>query len=382
MTVVRPRFHSVAVRFHQHPRFAVLGAGHGGHALAGYLGLMGYPVRLYTHTPAKAEAVARAGGIRLEGAVEGFGPVEVSLDLAEVLSNADVILETHPAHLHRAVAQACAPWLHDGQVVVLNPGRTGGALEFSRTLQEQGAAPVLVAESQTFLFASRMLEPGRARIFGVKKSVPLAALPALHTPRVLGLLHHALPQFVPAVSVLETSLANMGSIFHPALTLLNAGRIEDTGGDYEFYHGGATPGVGRVLERLDAERLAVAAALDVQVPSARQWLQEVYGASGDNLQGAIQNNRAYAGIRAPGSLDHRYLEEDIPASLVPLASLGRHVGVQTLAMDSLIDLASVIHGTDYRASGRTVAKLGLDGLSPEQIRRLVMEGRTENEAIS
>jgi len=370
------------VRSRPRPRFAVLGAGHGGHALAGYLGLLGYPVRLYTHTPAKAEAISQRGGIRLEGAVEGFGPVEASLDLAEVLGGADIVMDTHPAHLHRQMAQEYAPWLEDGQVLVLNPGRTGGALEVARVLEERAAARVLVAEAQTFLFASRMLEPGRARVFGMKRSVSLAALPAVLTPRVLALLRHALPQFTGAESVLETSLYNIGGIFHPTLTLLNAGRIEDTGGDYEFYHGGATPGVGRVLEQLDQERVAVAAALGVTVPSAREWLWEVYGAAGGDLQDAIRKNVAYAGIKAPGTLDHRYLEEDIPASLVPMASLGQYLGVPTPGMDSMIALASIIHSTDYRASGRTVARLGLEGLSPDEIRRLVLEGRTVREAIS
>lgn len=370
------------VRSRLRPRFAVLGAGHGGHALAGYLGLLGYPVRLYTHTPAKAEAISRQGGILLEGAVEGFGRVRVSLDLAEALRGADVVMDTHPAHLHRQMAQQYAPLLKDGQAVVLNPGRTGGALEVARVMEEQGAAGVMVAEAQTFLFASRMLEPGRARVFGVKRSVPLAALPAVLTPRVLALLRHALPQFTAAGSVLETSLHNIGGIFHPTLTLLNAGRIESTGGDYQFYHDGATPAVGRVLEQLDQERLAVAAALGVPVPSAREWLWEVYGAAGISLQDAIQKNATYAGIKAPGTLDHRYLEEDVPASLVPMSSLGRYLGIPTPGMDSMITLASVIHRTDYRAAGRTVARLGLEGLGPDQIRQLVLEGRTVREAIS
>ncbi len=374
ITAIRPRLR---------PRFAVLGAGHGGHALAGYLGLLGCPVSIYTHTPAKAEAITAAGGIWLEGAVEGFGPVELaSLDLAAVLENADVVLETHPAHLHREVAEACAPWLRPGQVVVLNPGRTGGALEFSHVLTERGVVGVTVAETQTFPFASRMLEPGRGRVFGIKREVPLAALPARQTPRVMALLRYAMPWLTAADSVLETSLGNIGGVFHPTLTLLNAGRIEDTQGNFEFYHAGATPGVGRVLEQLDHERLGVAGALGVAVPSARRWLEAAYGARGDDLRGAILQNRSYAGIRAPESLEHRYLEEDIPASLVPLAGLGQHLGVPTPIMDSLIDLASVIHQRDYRREGRTVARLGLAGLGPAEIRHLALEGGTEREAIS
>lgn len=371
------------IRQRQRPRFAVLGAGHGGHALAGYLGLLGYPVTIYTHTQAKADAITDAGGIQLEGAVEGFGPVELaSLDLAAVLDGADVVLETHPAHLHRQVAAACAPWLRPGQVVVLNPGRTGGALEFSHTIAELGDRGIIVAETQTFPFASRMLAPGHGHVFGIKRAVPIAALPARLTPRVLALLHGAMPWLTAAGSVLETSLANIGGVFHPTLTLLNAGRIEDTQGNFEFYHAGATPGVGRVLEQLDQERLGVAAALGVTVPSAQRWLAEAYGVGGEDLRDAILRNRSYAGIRAPETLEHRYIEEDIPAGLVPLASLGHHLGVETPVMDSLIDLASVIHQRDYRREGRTVARLGLAGLGPDDIQRLALEGGAESAAIS
>lgn len=371
------------IRRRLRPRFAILGAGHGGHALAGYLGLLGYPVRVYTHTPAKAEAINFAGGIWLEGAVEGFGHIErASLDLADVLDGADIILETHPAHLHRQVAVACRPLLREGQVVVLNPGRTGGALEFANVLEEGDVSGILLGEAQTFPFASRMVEPGRGRIFGIKRSVPLAALPARLTRRLLGQVHRAMPWFTPAANVLETSLANIGAVFHPTLTLLNAGRIEDTQGSFEFYHQGATPGVGRVLEQLDQERLEVAAALGTRVPSAQTWLGDAYGARGRDLRETILENESYAGIQAPSTLAHRYLDEDVPASLVPLASLGKHLGVLTPVMDGLINLASVIRGTDYRRQGRTVERLGLQGLGAREIQQLVMEGRASREAIS
>jgi opine dehydrogenase len=126
-----------------------------------------------------------------------------------------------PASARKDVARL-ATRLRSGQVVVLNPGRTGGALEFRHILNQMGCAgDVMVAETGTFLFASRSTGPAQARISRRKNAIPLAALPATHTNQVLERAHDALPQFIPAVNVLHTGLDNMGAVFHPALTLLS-----------------------------------------------------------------------------------------------------------------------------------------------------------------
>jgi len=61
-------------------------------------------------------------------------------------------------------------------------------------------------------------------------------------------------------------------------------------------------------------------------------------------------------------------------SLVPMADLGRHFGVRTPVMDSLITLASTLHGKGYWVSGRTMERLGLEGWSVEQISHYVNGG--------
>ncbi len=43
------------------------------------------------------------------------------------------------------------------------------------------------------------------------------------------------PVMTAARNVLQTSLQNGNPIIHPAITLLNAARIERTGGDFLFY---------------------------------------------------------------------------------------------------------------------------------------------------
>jgi len=360
------------------PIFAVLGAGHGGKAMAADLAVRGFQVRLFNRTYERVDMIKRRGGIELE-TEQGerlFGPIQtVTSDISEALDGADVIMVVVPATAHRNMATLCTPHLRDGQIVVLNPGRTCGAMEFRQVLRERGCkAKVVVAEAQTFIFASRSMGPVQAKIFRTKNAVPLAALPATDTPKVLTALRLAYPQFIPAKNVLHTSLDNMGAVFHPALTILNSARIEDTGGNFEFYHEGVTPTVARVLEVVDRERVTVAAALGIRTITALEWLQQAYAATGENLYEAIRANPGYSGVKAPRSLAHRYIFEDVPMSLVPIASLGEQFGVSTRAIDALINLASILHRTDYRRRGRTLDKLGLEGLSVSEITQYVEEG--------
>lgn len=354
--------------------YAVVGAGNGGLAVAGVLGTQGFPVCLYNKTDEHLQGVRWHGGVKLEGVVSGFGAVTIATSsMEEALAFADVIMVVTPATAHRPLALKMAPYLRDGQIVILNPGRTGGALEFRGILTEQKCqALVVVAETQTFLYASRAITRSEAHVFKVKNSVPLATLPAHWIPGVLAVVNQAFPSFVAGGTVLSTSLDNIGAVFHPALTILNAGWIEGTGGRFEYYLDGITPSVAKVLESIDAERRSVASALGVHCVSAREWLYLSYDSPGASLYEAIQNTSGYRGIQAPSTIAHRYISEDVPMSLVPMASLGKKFAVPTPSIDMVIQLASLLHGRDYRAEGRTVEKLGLAELTVKQIRQWVV----------
>jgi opine dehydrogenase len=362
-------------------QITVIGAGHGGRAMAADLAVRGYAVRLFNRNYNHIEEIAARGGIEvmLEDGTQVFGRIRViTSDIARALDGADLIMVVVPASGHREIALTTAPHLHDGQIVVLNPGRTGGALEFEYTLREaECEADLIVAEAETFIFASRSVGPAQSHIFRRKNTVPLAALPATHTSDVLDLLQEVYPQFIAAPNVLYTSLNNMGAVFHPALALLNAGWIEATGGDFEFYVDGVTPSTARILDRLDRERVTVATAMGIQAESACGWLARAYSAYGETLYDAMHDNPGYKGIKAPSKLRHRYIFEDVPFSLVPIAELGRRFGVDVWGMEAMIQVACVIDGTDYRHRGRTLDKMGLVGLSVEEITRLVDTGTTE-----
>lgn len=349
--------------------------------MAADLAARGYPVSLYNRTLQNIAPIQARGGIELdlEDQEQVFGPLKVVSDQIErVVADAKVLMVVVPASGHADVAQTCAPVLQDGQIVVLNPGRTGGALEFRRVISECGCtADVIVAEAETLLFASRAMGPAEARIFRRKNTIPLAALPATRTGEVLDILGDVYPQFVAAPNVLHTSLNNMGAVFHPVLALLNAGWIERTQGTFQFYMDGVTASTARMLEEVDRERVTVAASLGIRVQTALEWLASAYSATGTNLDQAMHDNPGYAGIQAPRTLRHRYIFEDVPYSLVPIAALGKRFGVNVWAIDAMIQIANVIHGTDFYHHGRTLDRIGLTGLGIREITNLVMHGSTK-----
>jgi opine dehydrogenase len=363
-------------RVERKPTFAVLGAGHGGLAMAGHLALMGFPTRLWNRSPERIEQVVDRGGIDIEGVIEGFGELELATkDIKSAIKGAHVIMVVIPATGHRQVALECAPHLTVDQTVLLNPGRTFGALEFMQVLREEEVRRMpTVAEAQTFIYVSRHTDFARARIMQIKSSVPLAAIPAHKTPNVLDVVRTAFPEFVAATNVLETSLDNIGAIFHPTLTLLNASRIESTHGDFEYYLEGVSPSTAKILESADSERIALGTALGVHVHTAREWLYLAYASAGKTLFDAIQGTPGYKGVRAPSTLTHRYILEDVPMSIVPMASVGKMLGVRTPTLTSLVHLASSIHSRDFLSEGRTVDRLGLSGLSVKEIRMLALTG--------
>jgi opine dehydrogenase len=353
---------------------AVLGAGHGGTALAGMLARRGHRVALWNRSPERLDAVRNGGRIHLT--LPGGANAEVSIaratsGIAVALAAAEVVLVAVPASGHVDVAQSAAPHLRDGQTVLLLPGRTGGALEFRRVLREAGCgARILLAEANTFPIAARSTGPARAVVFAEKSELLAAALPSARNGELLEACRPILPMIAPCRSVLQTGLANVGAIIHPAITLGNADRIR-RGDRFDFYTDGVTPSVAATLEAADAERLRIARAFGLAVDSLVNWIGTVYGHHANTVQEAVAGNPAYRGLTAPTTLEHRYLLEDVPTGLIPLLELGRAAGMRLPTLSGLVDAARAVLGGVRWQRPRTLAALGLSGMTPDAIRAFV-----------
>jgi opine dehydrogenase len=355
-------------------RVTVIGGGNGALAFAAYFGLRGLPVRLWEFPDFRKnlDAIYREGRLVASGTIQGEAPVECHEDLGVALRNATIIMVVVPASAHLAVAEQLAPLVRESMTVVLNPGRTGGALEVAAVLRRHGvSAPV--AETQTLLFACRRRGEREIHIGGIKALLRVGIFPAVRTGEVAGRLTGLCASFRPVPNVLTTGLGNIGAMFHPASALLNIGLIE-SGKPYDYYPETMSPTVAKVIERADAERMAIARALGADVFSAVSWLAESYQLPEAPLHEMLQGNPAYRGIAGPTNVNVRYITEDVPTGLVPMEALGRLAGVPTPTISALIDVARAVTDLDFRATGRTLERLGLAGLSGAELAKFVERG--------
>ena len=354
-------------------RVAVLGAGNGGVASAFDFAQHGHEVSLYASPEfgANVVAVAKAGGITALGDLEGFAPIRYAgHDAAEAMAGAELVVLVGPAYSTEPLAAVAGAHLTDGMAVLICPGSCAGAIAFKRAAGlELDDQRYIVGETSTLPYAVRVTEPGVVNVFlKLTTGVYLAALPRAATERLYELVREVWPAVEMAEGVFQTTLQNGNPVIHPAVTLLNAGLLERTGGDFLFYEEGVTESVGRLIEAVDQERLAIAAALSVTILSepalgVRQgYMRE------ENYSTGYSTAPGFLGIAAQSQLDHRYLTEDVGYSLVFLTDLAARLGVATPVMDAVITIASVVLARDFRGEGkRTVSTLGLDGMSGEEL---------------
>jgi opine dehydrogenase len=358
-------------------KVAVLGSGNGGCAVAFDCAQHGHAVSLFDFAefPDSVRAIRERGGIDSEGELSGFAPMaQAGHDIGETLDGAEVIFVVGPAYSTRAFAKACKPFLRKGQIVIVCPGSCAGSIEFK---SEAGLplrdTSISVAEMHTLPYAVRLVEPGRIKIFlKLKAGVFLAAVPASMTNGVLDKLRDIFPALSAAKNILQTSLQNGNPIIHPAVSLLNTALIERTRGDFFFYEEGVTPAVGRLIRRIDEERIALGKALGVDVIASPQigcmqgyMTEATYDTGYSTAPG-------FKGIKAQVALDYRYFQEDVGYGLVFLLRLAEQVGVKTPCIASVITLVSAIMQRDYLAEApRTPESLGLSGYTAEQLTELL-----------
>lgn len=356
---------------------AVLGSGNGGCAVAFDCAAHGHQVRLFDfeNFPASIQAVKENGGIHCEGVLAGFQPVVYAgHDIDKTLDGADIIYAVGPAYSTEPFAEACKPYLKAGQVVIVNPSSCGGSIEFKNgaglDLRDRN---IVVAETSTLPYAVRLLEPGKIRIFNkLKGGLFLAAVPAEKTESVIAQVRDVYPAMSAAKNILQTSLQNGNPVIHPAITLMNVALIERTQGDFDFYHQGVTPAVGRLVEAVDRERIAIGEKLGIEVlPDPELGVIQGYMTEATYDKG-FNTAPGFAGVKAQSKLDYRYFNEDVGYGLVFLERLGDQIGVATPIMSAIIELVSLLMDRDYVGeSRRTPETLGLANHTAEELEALL-----------
>jgi opine dehydrogenase len=358
-------------------KVSILGAGAGGAAAVAELMLAGHEVTLWNRSTDTLAAFHASGGVAYEGVLgEGMVvPKLITSDIGAAIRGADVAVVALPTFSHAPVARSLAEagWPAD-RPVVLNPGHTGGALEFAHAYRGVRADLPPIAEFSTLTYVARKYRPDRVTVTGRAKHVRAAAFAG--GGAALDVACRLFPGASPVADVLAADLSNANLVLHPPGAVLGAAWVEAMRGEFTFYVQAMTPGVARVMRQLDDERLAVALAFGHRLPNLIGEMQSIGTVEAavtdlDDFVAAIAGGEANKRIRAPDSLQHRYYREDFGHGLLPFIEMAAIAGVATPVAEALLTLAQALVGTDYRKGGRTAAAMGIAGMSKSELLHFV-----------
>jgi len=362
-------------------RITVAGAGKGGPSMAAHLMSLGLEVTLY-ELPGFAHKLApfvKRGGIRCSGEVKGFFKPQMTTDARAAAADADVVMVAAMAMGHDAMVRNLLPRMKDGAVIAFNTGYYA-CLRFwpkVRRLKRR----VILAETDILPYLCLRTGPASVRIDGIKTELGVAAIPSADTPDAVAALKKTkLLRFFPRAHSLAVSLSSMNLLFHAPIVLLNLAASENTHGNYVFYRDGVSPGVGKVIQAMDDERIAVGRALGVELTdcvAVTRRLYAKYKVRGRTIDQCLRTNLAYAKdvFAMPSVREFAVFHQDLTFGLPPIVELGRLLKVPTPTFRMIVDLSNLVCGTDYMKQGLNLRKLGIAGMTRARLLRYLQTGR-------
>lgn len=373
-------------------RVTVLGAGNAGHAIAFDMTLnKGCEVMLFEHPKfAKTlDGIKQRGGIeavpelkteagKSKAAMSGFIKIAgLTTDPKEAMDFADIVMMMVPAFGQETIFELVLPHLRDGQTFVLMPGNFGSLIFRQMMRKAKINKQVTFVEATSIPYAVRIIGPGTIYMLGVKTAFSAGALPSKEIGNAIKKLNTALTlKIIPLANVLEAGMSNANMIIHVPTSTLNMGLAESTGGKGQFYRDGISPTVAKVLEKMDQERLAVGQAFGLKLMSFVEIANKFYDLNVKSIRQFVVETPYHNNVPDdfPKGPKDRYITEDCPAELVPVSALGRLAGTPCPTMEAIITIDNVYNDADYFTEGRSLEKMGLTGMSVQEIMAFAENG--------
>ena len=355
----------------------ILGGGPDARALAALCLSEGAQVTLFSAYGAELDPIRKAGSvtIRGEGPVgsyqvdqEGIPSIRLTAELDAAVSGADVIFVTGPVLKQRTYSMVLAGHLRDGQVLVLVPGRSLGAIEMAWYLRVGGeTASVAIVELQNVPFWVR--SEGTVLHLSQPLSLSAAALPRPQTG-VLKALQRFFPALQPVQCVIRCSFGEASGLVEAASLMCggpgfpDGGTVLPTGAEplteRNVFRKLIGPRHRQLIEQLAEERRSVAARWGVRdLPDTQTWIEQYAGSEvGARARPLPDEAQAQAMIRCA-----------VIGSLVPLTSAARLAGVAVPATQAMIQIARASLGGDLLNAGRRLEAIGIAAGNLDEARR-------------
>ena len=352
---------------------AIVGAGAVARAYAALLARDGHAVALWSPTGAGTRDLpstngrigpwpeARAVTLVYTGAISGSAVVAALADPVG-LHAADIVIVALPAPAYANVLPVVARHVRSNQTLIVSSALSLAPLRLAELAAARGARP-LVAAFGTTVATARAHDDGVA-IMTIRTRLGVAALPSAAGPEALVICRALFgDRFDLADSVLAVTLTNINPVAHAAMALANFTRIERGEAWPQYLY--LTPAVARLVEAVDAERRAIAAAYGQSVTTIEAHFQRSFDVSETTLaEIAAELHRRRGGPPGPTSLDTRFIQEDVPYGLVFNAALARIAGIDVPVTESVVTLLSTLYARDFRSENPLIEALRLTDESP------------------
>ncbi len=356
-------------------KIAILGGGHGAHAMAADLINRGFSVNLFEMPAFKANLgrVFETRTIAAKGCIPGRFELDlVTDDIDDAIRGVRYILIVTPAFAHKDYAKL----LHGrvdaaDQIIVLYPGAFAGLL--FKTIM--GDDCPLIAEANNLPYDTRLTGPAEVTIYGFN-DINIAFMPAQPGAPEFERIQALHPFKRMYTDVLEAGLSIVNPAFHAGLCLFSINDIENwPKRPFFLYEHGVTPASVKMNMVLDQERKAIGRVFGYALRPIEDFSGMDEGYTWQELYKNIHGNISLTSISGPHDIDSRYLTEDAPYGLVPWSFIGRLAGVATPYIDAVVNIYNVIHETDWWRQGRNLDDLGLAGMTVAQILNYLQSGR-------
>ncbi|MER9407909.1 NAD/NADP octopine/nopaline dehydrogenase family protein [Mesorhizobium caraganae] len=354
-------------------RVSILGAGAIAYGLAAYLAQSGHSPTLWSPSGHRTRTLATGELLKATGDVEATVPVRIAKDCRDAIGHADVVVIALPAYGHKMVMDAAVPHLADGIPVIISSHSSFGALYLWKRLTERKVRLPIVVWGTTLL-TGRQLGSTEVNVTSIRQKLDVATLPfdALDQGYELCTALFG-DRFVKRDGLLAIALSNLNPQNHLGIALLNLTRMEKA--EQWSQGGNVTPAVGRFIEALDAERLAIAAHFGIAVRTVQEHFSLSFHVPMSTVSEMNKEmDRQGRGGFGPTTIESRYILEDVPYGLLPTAVLGKISGNPATLHESGISILSAAYGRDLKADNDILPALGIEGMAKADLENLCRKG--------
>ena len=354
-------------------RVGIAGAGSIAMGTAALLHCNGHDPMLWSPSGKGTAALAGGGKLIANGAIDAAFRPRVAVDAQELVRDNDVLVLALPAYGHKAVMDAMAPHVRDAQHVIISSHASLGAIYLMQLLARRGVTAPVTAWGTTAVTARRR-SGSEVRINTVRRLIDLCTVPDSRTQEGLALGRRLFgDQFQPRDGLLAISLSNLNPQNHMGIALGNMTRMER--GETWSQGRNVTPNVGRLLEALDQERLAIARALELDVRTVFEHFHLSYHVPIASISEMNQQMHARGiGGTGPATANSRYVIEDVPYGLVVTAALGELAGRPARLHDAGTRILSAMYGRDFAAENELLNALDLQRHDMGDLQRAARTG--------